>query len=132
MDQNVAAVRAPHEYAEIRTLRYAFMIEAPLGAGKIHLVKREFKNALSGEKARYVTLNGVSNQRSFQRALLTDSSEANLIAAAGKLGDTFGKIAKAGNIAGLVQDIVEGRMIDNLPNLLVLDDVERCDRDDGT
>ena len=94
MDQNLAAVRALHEYAEIKKPRYAFMIEAPWGAGKTHLVKREFKEALSSDNARYVTLNGVSDQRSFRRALLAASSEAKLIAAAGKLGDMTSNDAK--------------------------------------
>lgn len=131
MDQNLAAVRALHEYAEIKKPRYAFMIEAPWGAGKTHLVKREFKEALSSDNARYVTLNGVSDQRSFRRALLAASSEAKLIAAAGKLGDTIGGIAKAGNIGSLVQDVVEKRMIDSLPELLIFDDVERCEMTPG-
>tara|TARA_R110002049_G_scaffold114739_1_gene266078 strand:+ start:5426 stop:7246 length:1821 start_codon:yes stop_codon:yes gene_type:complete len=131
VDQNLAAVRALHEYAEIKKPRYAFMIEAPWGAGKTHLVKREFKEALSSDNARYVTLNGVSDQRSFRRALLAASSEAKLIAAAGKLGDTIGGIAKAGNIGSLVQDVVEKRMIDSLPELLIFDDVERCEMTPG-
>lgn len=107
------------------------MIEAPWGAGKTHLVKREFRDGLSSGKARYVTLNGVSDRRSFRRALFAGTSEAKLIVAAGALGDTLGKIAKAGSIGSLVQDAVEDRMIDNLPNLLIFDDVERCEMSPG-
>lgn len=127
----MAAISALHEYASIDKPGYAFMLEAPWGAGKTYMVKHEFKDALSSSKARYVTLNGVSDRRSFRRALLADVSEAKLIVAAGKLGDTLGKIAKAGNIGSLVQDVVEDRMIDNLPNLLIFDDVERCEMSPG-
>ena len=131
MDQNLAAVSALQEYVKIEKPGYAFMIEAPWGAGKTHLVKREFGDYLSSGLARYVTLNGVSDRRSFRRALLSDTSEAKLIDAAGKIGDTLGKIAKAGNIGSLVQDAVEDRMIDNLPDLLIFDDVERCEMSPG-
>lgn len=131
MDQNLAAISALHDYASIEKPRYAFMIEAPWGAGKTYLVKREFKDALSSDKARYVKLNGVSDRRSFRRALLADTSEARLRDAAGKLGDTLGKFAKAGNIGSLVQDAIEDRMIDNLPDLLIFDDVERCEMSPG-
>ncbi|MBL3553162.1 P-loop NTPase fold protein [Rhodovulum sulfidophilum] len=131
VNQNLAAIRALHEYAGIKKPRYAFMIEAPWGAGKTHLVKHEFKDALSNDKARYVTLNGVSDQRSFRRALLAGTSEAKLMDAAGKLGDTLGKVAKVGNFGSLVQDIVEDRMIENLPKLLIFDDVERCEMSPG-
>lgn len=131
MDQNTAATNALREYAMIKKPRYAFMIEAPWGAGKTHLVKREFKDNLLNGKARYITLNGVSDRRSFRRALLADTSEANLMDAAGKFGDALGKIAKVGNIGSLVQDAVEDRMIDNLPELLIFDDVERCEMSPG-
>jgi hypothetical protein len=131
MDQNTAATNALREYAMIKKPRYAFMIEAPWGAGKTHLVKREFKDNLLNGKARYITLNGVSDRRSFRRALLADTSEANLMDAARKFGDALGKIAKVGNIGSLVQDAVEDRMIDNLPELLIFDDVERCEMSPG-
>ena len=131
VDQNLAAISALHEYASIEKPRYAFMIEAPWGAGKTYLVKREFKDALSSDKARYVTLNGVSDRRSFRRALLNDISEAKLVNAVGKFGDALGKIAKVGNVGSLVQDAIENQLIDNLPALLIFDDVERCEMSPG-
>lgn len=87
MDQNTAAISALHEYVKIEKPRYAFMIEAPWGAGKTHLVKREFNDKLLNGKARYITLNGVSDRRAFRRALLADTSETKLIGAAGALGN---------------------------------------------
>lgn len=127
MDQNVAAVCALHEYARIKKPRYAFMIEAPWGAGKTYLVKHELKEALSADKARYVTLNGVSDRKSFRRALLANTSTTKLMDAAGTFGDVVGKLAKVGNVGSLVQDAVEERLINNLPDLLIFDDVERCE-----
>lgn len=131
MDQNTAAIGALQEYVKIKKPRYAFMIEAPWGAGKTHLVKREFKDCLSSDKARYVTLNGVSDRKTFRRALLVDTTEAKLTDAAGKLGDAFGTIAKLGNVGSLIQDAIEARMINNLPDLLIFDDVERCEMSPG-
>ena len=131
MDQNTAAICALQEYAKIKKPRYAFMIEAPWGAGKTHLVKRELKDRLLSDKARYVTLNGVSDRRAFRRALLVGTSEAKLTDAAGKLGDAFGKVAKIGNVGSLVQDAFEDRLINNLPDLLIFDDVERCEMSSG-
>ena len=131
MDQNVAAVCALHEYARIKKPGYAFMIEAPWGAGKTYLVKRELKEALSTDKARYVTLNGVSDRKSFRRALLANTSEAKLMDAASTFGDVFGNLAKVGNVGSLAQDAVEERLIKKLPNLLIFDDVERCEMSPG-
>ncbi|MCO6381657.1 hypothetical protein [Oceanicola sp. 502str15] len=107
------------------------MIEAPWGAGKTYLVKREFKDVLSSDKARYVTLNGVSDRKSFRRALLANTSEAKLMDAAGKFGDVVGKLAKVGNVGSFVQDAVEDRLINNLSDLLIFDDVERCEMSPG-
>lgn len=127
MNQNDAAVRALHEYVGITKPRYAFMIEAPWGAGKTYLVKNELKDFLSKDKARYVTLNGVSDRKSFRRALLANTSEAKLADATRKFGNVVGTLAKAGNVGSLVQDAVEERLINNLPDLLIFDDVERCE-----
>lgn len=127
MNQNEAAVRALHEYVGITNPHYAFMIEAPWGAGKTYLVKNELKDFLSTDKARYVTLNGVSDRKSFRRALLANTSEAKLTDAARKFGDVVGTLAKVGNVGSLVQDAVEERLINNLPDLLIFDDVERCE-----
>jgi len=127
MDQNAAAISALREYAKIDKPGYAFMIEAPWGAGKTHLVNREFKALLSSDRARYITLNGVSDYKTFRRALLAKASDAKLTAAAGKFGDALGKIANIGNIGTLAQDVIEDWMVDNLPDLLIFDDVERCE-----
>ena len=127
MDQNTAAISALQEYVKIEKPRYAFMIEAPWGAGKTHLVKREFNDYLSSGKARYVTLNGVSDRRAFRRALLADTPEAKLTEAAGVFGDAIGKFSKLGNVGSIVQDAIEDRMINSLPDLLIFDDVERCE-----
>jgi hypothetical protein len=131
VDQNVAAVCALHEYVGINKPRYAFMIEAPWGAGKTYLVKRELKEVLSTDKARYATLNGVSDRKSFRRALLANTSEAKLMDAAGTFGDVFGKLAKVGNVGSLAQDVVEEKLLNNLPDLLIFDDVERCEMSPG-
>lgn len=127
MNQNTSATRALQEYVKVEKPGYAFMIEAPWGAGKTHLIRQEFQNELSTDKARYVSLNGVSNRRSFRRALLANTSEATLLDAAGKFGNAVGKVAKVGNVGSLLQDAIEDRMISNLPNLLIFDDVERCE-----
>ncbi len=131
VDQNSAAVCALHAYVGIKEPRYAFMIEAPWGAGKTYLVKRELNDFLLKDRARYVTLNGVSDRKSFRRALLANTSEAKLMDAAGKFGDAVGKLAKVGNVGSLVQDAVEERLINNLPDLLIFDDVERCEMSPG-
>jgi len=91
MDQNTAGISALNEYVKIKDPKYAFMIEAPWGAGKTHLVKREFKDAVHDGKARYATLNGVKDRQAFRRALLAETSDAKLSDAVGKLGDTPGE-----------------------------------------
>lgn len=131
MDQNVAAINALREYVKIEKPLYSFMIEAPWGAGKTHLVKREFKDDLLNDKARYITLNGVSDRRSFRRALLAGAPEKKLLNAVVAISDTFGKVAKCGNVGSLARDAIEDRLIDNLPDLLIFDDVERCEMSSG-
>lgn len=127
MDQNTAAINALNEYVKITDPKYAFMIEAPWGAGKTYLVKREFKDAMQNGEARYATLNGVKDRQAFRRALLSETSDAKLSDAVGKLGDTLGALAKIGNVGSIVQHTIEDRMISNLPNLVIFDDVERCE-----
>lgn len=127
MDQNIAAIKALREYTKIKEPKYAFMIEAPWGSGKTHLVKYEFKDAFNKGTARYVTLNGVKDQKAFRRALLAKTSVAKITDAVGKLGDSLGTLAKYGNVGSIVQEVVEDRMINNLPDLLIFDDVERCE-----
>lgn len=127
MHQNAAAISALNEYVKIMNPKYAFMIEAPWGAGKTHSVKREFKDSLHNGNARYATLNGVKDRQAFRRALLAETSDAKFSDAVGKLGDTFGTLAKIGNVGSIVQDTIEDRMISNLPRLIIFDDVERCE-----
>jgi len=127
MDQNTAAISALLEYATIDQPGYAFMIEAPWGAGKTHLVKREFKEELSNDEARYVTLNGVSDRTAFRRAVLAGTSVAKLGEAASSLGDILGKAANVGAVGSFFQNALEDRMMGNLPKLLIFDDVERCE-----
>lgn len=127
MDQNTSAISALNEYVKVTNPKYAFMIEAPWGAGKTHLVRREFKDAMNSGKARYATLNGVKDRQAFRRALLAETSEAKLSDAVGKLGDTLGILAKIGNVGSIIQDTIEDRMISFLPDLIIFDDVERCE-----
>ena len=127
MDQNTAAISALREYTKIQNPKYAFMIEAPWGSGKTHLVKREFCDSLYQGRARYATLNGVKDRRSFRRALLAETSEAKLADAIGGVGKALSMFAKFGNVGSIVQDAVEDRMIANLPDILIFDDVERCE-----
>jgi hypothetical protein len=127
MDQNTAAISALSQYVDIADPKYAFMIEAPWGAGKTHLVKHQFKDALGNGTARYATLNGVKDRKAFRRALLAETSDAKLSDAVGKIGDSLGSLANIGNLGSIAQDAIEGRMISSLPALLIFDDVERCE-----
>ena len=127
MKQNEAAIHALREYARIENPRYAFMIEAPWGSGKTHLIKREFESLLHNEKARYVTLNGVADRKSFRKAMISGTPQAKLAETLGKAGNSLGLFAKFGNVGSILQDIIEDRMIDNLPNLIIFDDRERCE-----
>ena len=127
MDQNTAAIKALNEYVRITEPKYALMIEAPWGAGKTHLVKHEFRDALQGGSARYASLNGIKDRNAFRRALLVEASDAKLSAAVAKLAETIGSLAQLGNVGSIIHDTLEDRMISNLPNLLIFDDIERCE-----
>ncbi|MBK0327902.1 hypothetical protein I5535_11420 [Rhodobacteraceae bacterium F11138] len=127
MNQNKSAISALQQYAAINKPGYAFMIEAPWGSGKTHLVKSEFSTGISNGSARYVSLNGISDRTAFRRALLEGSSEANIVNAIGTFGNTLGTLGGIGNVGSLAQNAIEDRMIEKLPKLLIFDDIERCE-----
>jgi KAP family P-loop domain len=89
MNQNKAALGALSEYVKIDRPGYAFMIEAPWGAGKTHLVLTEFKREIGTGDACYATLNGVKDRAAFHRSLLSLSSQAKVIDIANKLKSTL-------------------------------------------
>lgn len=131
LGQNSSALLALREYAAIKCPMYAFMIEAPWGAGKTHLVLEEFSTAIREGKARYVSLNGIRDRREFRRALLAGTSDGNLSDAAGTLGKIIGPMIKSNNLGIIVQDALEERLISKLPELLIFDDIERCEMSPG-
>ncbi|NIY79022.1 hypothetical protein HCZ23_06020 [Celeribacter sp. HF31] len=74
---------------------------------------------------RYATLNGVADAAGFRRALLKGELGSGVLENGAWLGDTFGKLAKVGNIGTLARDIVEERLMEALPETLIFDDLER-------
>lgn len=127
MDQNKAAISALREYSKIKNPKYAFMIEAPWGSGKTYFVEKEFKDAIENGEARYTTLNGVKDLKEFRQALLSEIPEKRIAKSIEGFGNSIGSLAKLGNVGTIVHDIVENQLINDLPRLLIFDDIERCE-----
>lgn len=130
--QNQRAIGVLQDYAGLERPGYAVLIEAPWGAGKTHLVRQLFTERLDQGTARYVTLNGVADEAGFRRALIRDTPADALTKAGKAVGNALGNLAKVGNVGTLVADAVETRLINDLPDLLIFDDVERCQLDPVT
>lgn len=124
MDLNVAARGALENYLAMRAPRYAILIDAPWGSGKTHFIEDVCK-VNTDPAVRYATLNGVADAAGFRRALLKGELGSGVFENGARLGDTFGKLAKVGNIGTLARDIVEERLMEALPETLIFDDLER-------
>lgn len=140
MSCNETAKGALETYLENEKPGYALLVDAPWGAGKTHFVKEvcdayfEKKNDQS-ESYRYVTLNGVSNETEFRRALLKNSfridgssskkSAGNALNIGEKISNLFSKQFGVPGGGSLAREIIEETLISSLPGTLVFDDIER-------
>lgn len=124
MDLNVAAQGALESYLAMRAPGYAILVDAPWGSGKTHFIS-EACGVKTDPTVRYATLNGVADAAGFRRALLKGKLGSGVVENGARLGDTFGKLAKVGNIGTLARDIVEERLMEALPETLIFDDLER-------
>lgn len=124
MDLNVAALGALESYLAMRAPGYAILVDAPWGSGKTHFISNVC-GVKTDPTVRYATLNGVADAAGFRRALLKGKLGSGVFENGARLGDTFGKLAKVGNIGTLARDIVEERLMEALPETLIFDDLER-------
>ncbi len=127
MEQNFTAINALEEYVKIEKPGYAFMIEAPWGAGKTHLVNSVFSDHFSKDTARYISLNGISDRQSFRKALIEGTPGATYSRALRIFGNLLGRITKTGDLGDLANDKLEDILIKEIPDIIIFDDVERCE-----
>lgn len=104
---------------------YALLIDAPWGAGKTHFVRTVCKAEFEPKHFRYASLNGVSNEAAFRRALLKDSLVSSVAKKGAAVLNTISKHLKVGDLGSIAGDIVEENLISNLPDTLIFDDLER-------
>lgn len=121
--------KALSSYLEMKCPGYALLVEAPWGAGKTHFVKTVCSAEVGPEFFRYVSLNGVSNEAAFRRALLKESFETSLAEKGAFLGNLLSRKLKLGDLGSMARDIVEERLITKLPDIVIFDDVERSSID---
>lgn len=126
---NTISKGALKSYLRMRNPGYAILVDAPWGAGKTHFAKEVcFENSNSGD-VRYVSLNGASDDLAFRRALLKDSFEASLAEKGAVFGNILSRKLKLGDLGKLARDVLEERLIANLPDTLIFDDIERSSID---
>ena len=75
---NQAARGALKSYLGMKNPGYAILIDAPWGSGKTHFIRKVCSVDAAPEDVRYVSLNGVSNESAFRRALLKESFKPSL------------------------------------------------------
>nr|WP_319250659.1 P-loop NTPase fold protein [uncultured Celeribacter sp.] len=123
---NKIAKGALKSYLKMKNPGYAILLDAPWGAGKTHFVKEVCFEDVNENAVRYVSLNGVSDDLAFRRALLKDSLEASLAKRGAIFGDFLSRKLKLGDLGSLARDFLEERLIASLPMTLIFDDIERC------
>ena len=125
MTPNKEAEGALRSYLQMKAPGYALLVDAPWGAGKTHFVRRVCQVDSRQKEVRYVSLNGVSDEAAFRRALLQNILNETASNIATALGDLLSEKLKLGTLGSLGRDIFEERLISNLPDTLVFDDIER-------
>ena len=124
---NSAAREALETYGKITNPEYAIMVDSPWGSGKTHFIKTIWSEKCKLKNIRYVSLNGVSNEAEFRRALIKDSFKAYH---AGKIEifvNTLSRKIKVGDLGSFARDALEEFFISKLPETLIFDDIERSD-----
>lgn len=127
MNPNAAAKGALETYLCMERPGYALLVDSPWGSGKTFFVKKVCEVDSDTTNVRYVTLNGVSDEMGFRRALLKDYLQASLAEKGAILGDTVSKIFKLGDLGSLARDVVQEKLIETLPDTIIFDDIERAD-----
>lgn len=125
-DANSATSNALKEYIGLEKPEYALLIDAPWGAGKTYFVKRECNLSSEAAEIRYVSLNGVADVVGFRRALLKDGLATGITNTLEAVGETVAKLLKLGDLGSMARDVVEDTLINNLPNTIIFDDLERA------
>ena len=123
--KNQATVSSIKAYLKMEDPGYALLVDAPWGAGKTHLIRKLITEIFKESDCNYATLNGVSDAKGFRRALLSDSflgGNLDKVAAGGKL---FAQAVGFEGLGELARDVAEDRLIANLPDTLIFDDLER-------
>lgn len=129
---NSIAKLALKSYLNMTNPGYAMLVDAPWGAGKTYFVKEVCSEGANQNDVRYVSLNGVSDDLTFRRALLKDSYEASLAKRSATIADILSRRLNLGDLGSLARDYWEERLISSLPQTLVFDDLERCSIDPQT
>lgn len=126
---NLISEKALKAYLAMKKPGYAILIDAPWGAGKTFFVRNACSVDTAPQRVRYVSLNGVSDEVAFRRALLKGSFEASLTEKGEIFGNLLSRNLKLGDLGSLARDFLEERLIDNLPETLIFDDIERATLD---
>lgn len=125
MQKNQAARQSLKEYLGMRAPGYALLIDAPWGAGKTYFVKSVCREEPFSGQHRYCSLNGVSDVQGFRRALINSGAEAMLAARVNKAASLLGELVKMENLGTFARDLIEERLLEGLPDILIFDDLER-------
>ncbi|MEX5565121.1 hypothetical protein SM764_17005 [Pseudophaeobacter sp. 1A16562] len=126
MSINDAAKGAIGAYLAMSKPGYALLIDAPWGAGKTHFVREVCDVDTNHQKVRYASLNGVSDAVAFRRALLKESLDVETANRLSGMANAFARVFKMGDLGSLTRDYLEERMISELPETLIFDDLERA------
>jgi hypothetical protein len=123
--KNQATIAAIKTYLQMSEPGYALLVDAPWGAGKTHLIRKLIAELFQEDDCNYATLNGVSDAKGFRRALLSDSFLGGNLDKAAAGVKALAKAVGLDGVGDLARDVAEDRLIANLPDTLIFDDLER-------
>lgn len=128
---NSATEDALKSYLTMTDPGYAILLDAPWGAGKTHFIKSVCGiEDEDNDKVRYASLNGVASEAAFRRALLKPNLAVGTLASIARgigVATKTLQVADLSSLGTMGSDILEARLLKNLPETIIFDDLERTE-----
>jgi len=125
---NETARHVVERYLNMEVPKYALLVDAPWGCGKTHFIK-EVTNCETVQSRLYLSLYGVHTAEQFEWALvraMNPWAEGGFGNFAARVKEFMSSVTVAGCSVDLNKINTTEIALNDLPNILIFDDVERC------